>query len=133
MMEEPIRLLDPETSIFNSSDRIYRDGTELEKGVMLSENWLKNNEDLLYDYWEKFSAYPDVFLDSILPTESTFTLFPYQRMFLRCCMRYTHIYITAARATSKSFLSILAKYLQCIFIPNHVGSIVAPSKGQAAN
>lgn len=77
MTEEPIRLLDPETSIFNSSDRIYRDGTELEKGVMLSENWLKNNEDLLYDYWEKFSAYPDVFLDSILPTESTFTLFPY--------------------------------------------------------
>ncbi len=132
MIEEPIRLLDPETSIFNSSDRIYRDGTELEKGVMLSENWLKNNEDLLYDYWEKFSAYPDVFLDSILPTESTFTLFPYQRMFLRCCMRYTHIYITAARATSKSFLSILAKYLQCVFIPNHVGSIVAPSKGQAA-
>ena len=47
-------------------------------------------------------------------------------------MRYTSIYITAARATSKTFLSILAKYLQCIFLPNHVGSIVAPNKGQAA-
>jgi len=47
-------------------------------------------------------------------------------------MRYTSIYITAARATSKTFLSILAKYLQCVFLPNHVGSIVAPNKGQAA-
>ena len=47
-------------------------------------------------------------------------------------MRYTKIFITAARATSKTFLSILAKYLQCIFLPNHVGSIVAPNKQQAA-
>lgn len=47
-------------------------------------------------------------------------------------MRYTNIYITAARATSKTFLSILAKYLQCVFLPNHVGSIVAPNKSQAA-
>ena len=47
-------------------------------------------------------------------------------------MRYTTIYITAARATSKTFLSILAKYLQCMFIPHHVGSIVAPNKNQAA-
>lgn len=47
-------------------------------------------------------------------------------------MRYTTIYITAARATSKTFLSILAKYLQCVFLPNHVGSIVAPNKQQAA-
>ena len=47
-------------------------------------------------------------------------------------MRYTNIYITAARGTSKSFLSILAKVLQCTFIPNHVGSIVAPNVSQAA-
>ena len=47
-------------------------------------------------------------------------------------MRYTNIYITAARATSKTFLSILAKYIQCILVPNHVGSIVAPNKSQAA-
>ena len=47
-------------------------------------------------------------------------------------MRYTTIYITAARATSKTFLSILAKNLQCTFVPNHVGSIVAPNKNQAA-
>jgi len=43
-------------------------------------------------------------------------------------MRYTIIFITAARATSKTFLSILAKFLQCVFLPNHVGSLVAPNK-----
>ena len=47
-------------------------------------------------------------------------------------MRFNTVYITAARATSKTFLSVLAKYLQCIFLPNHVGSIVAPNKVQAA-
>ena len=31
-----------------------------------------------------------------------------------------------------TFLSILAKYLQCMFLPNHVGSIVAPNKQQAS-
>lgn len=47
-------------------------------------------------------------------------------------MRFTAIYITASRATSKTFLSILAKILQCIFIPGHNGFIVAPNKNQAA-
>lgn len=84
------------------------------------------------DCWEKFAAYPDVYLDMITPKNSNFQLFPYQRIFLRAAMRYTTIFITAARATSKTFLSILAKYLQCMFVPNHVGSIVAPTKGQAA-
>jgi hypothetical protein len=93
---------------------------------------LKRNEELLYDYWNIFAAYPDIFLDIITPQNSSFKLFFYQRVFLRACMRYTNIYITAARATSKTFLSILAKYIQCILVPNHVGSIVAPNKSQAA-
>ena len=79
-----------------------------------------------------FTAYPDIFLEMITPVDSTFKLAPFQRLFLRVCMRYTNIFITAARATSKTFLSILAKYLQCVFLPNHVGSIVAPNKQQAA-
>ena len=131
-MGEPIKLLDPETAVFNTSDKIYRDGIELEKGVIITPEWLEKNEELLYDYWEKFTVYPDVYLDMITPHNSTITLFPYQRIFLRACMRYTNIYITAARATSKTFLSILAKYMQCMFVPNHVGSIVAPNKNQAA-
>ena len=131
-MCEPIQLLDPESSIFNSRDKLYRDGIEVEKGVIITPEYIEKNEGLFADYWEKFSVYPDIFLDMITPQESQFVLFPYQRIFLRACMRYTTLYITAARATSKTFLSILSKYLQCIFIPNHVGSIVAPNKNQAA-
>jgi hypothetical protein len=127
-----IKLRDPDDSTFNQHERIYRDGIELDKGTVITEQWLQKNEELLYDCWNIYTVYPDIYLDLIKPVDSNFNLFPYQRMFLRVCMRYTHIYITAARATSKTFLSILAKYLQCVFLPGHVGSIVAPNKSQAA-
>ena len=132
MEQARITLRDPSISTFNARERLYRDGIELEKGVVITEQWLLKNEELLYDCWEIFAAYPDIYLDLIKPVDSNFDLFPYQRVFLRACMRYTSIYITAARATAKTFLSILAKYLQCMFVPNHVGSIVAPNKSQAA-
>ena len=131
-MSEVIKLKDPSESTFGKRERVFRDGIELEKGVVITQDWLEKNEELLYDCWQIFSAYPDIYLDLIKPSESNFDLFPYQRIFLRACMRYTNIYITAARATSKTFLSILAKYLQCVFIPRHIGSIVAPNKNQAA-
>lgn len=131
-MSEPIQLRAPYVSDFSNREKIYRDGIELEKGVVITPQWLEKNEELLYECWSLYTAYPDVYLDTIKPENSNFTLFPYQRVFLRACMRYTTIYITAARATSKTFLSILAKYLQCMFVPNHVGSIVAPNKNQAA-
>lgn len=127
-----IQLLDPNMVQFNTQDKLYHDGIELEKGVVITPSFLEKNEDLIAESIELFSAYPDVFLDLITPVNSTFNLFPFQRLFLRACMRYTTIYITAARATSKTFLSILAKYCQCIFLPNHVSSIVAPNKSQAA-
>lgn len=130
--QQRIILRDPLFSTFNNREKIFRDGVELEKGVVITQEWLEKNEDFLAEHWELFSAYPDIYLDLIKPKTSNFDLFPYQRIFLRACMRYTTIYITAARATSKTFLSILAKYLQCTFIPNHVGSIVAPNKNQAA-
>lgn len=129
---EPIKLYDPNSSLFSVDNRIYRDGIELEKGVIITEDWLERNIDLLQNCWEIFSVYPDIYLDLIRPVDSNFSLFPYQRIFLRACMRYTTLYITATRAAAKTFLSILAKYLQCIFSPNHVGSIVAPNKSQAA-
>lgn len=131
-MGGPILLKSPESSVFNRRERLFREGIELEKGVVITEDWLKKNEELLFDCWSVYAAYPDIYLDVIKPDSSAFELFPYQRLFLRACMRYTTLYITAARATSKTFLSILAKYLQCVFIPNHVSSIVAPNKNQAA-
>lgn len=131
-MNEPIRLKNPEDRLFGTRQILYKEGIELEKGVVITEDWLERNENLLSDLWSTFAAYPDIYLDLITPENSNFKLFFYQRIFLRACMRYTNIYITAARATSKTFLSILAKYLQCMFVPNHVGSIVAPNKSQAA-
>lgn len=127
-----ITLRTPDRSGFNATSQLKKDGIILEKGVALTNEFLERNEKLLQQYAQMFSAYPDLFLDLITPENSTIKLFPYQRIFLRAVMRYTTIYITAARATSKTFLSILGKYLQCIFIPNHVGSIVAPNKNQAA-
>lgn len=130
--EEVITLREPPNSSLNTTNRIYRDDIELEKGVVITNEWLERNERFLSEMWSLYTAYPDIYLDMIKPKDNIFSFFPYQRMFLRSCMRYTTIFITAARATSKTFLAILAKYLQCMFIPNHVGSIVAPTKGQAA-
>ena len=127
-----IQLMNPDQATFSSIHRLYHDGIELEKGVVLTPSFLERNENLIANCIQTWSAYPDVYLDLITPENSTLTLFPYQRIFLRACMRYTNIFITAARATSKTFLSILAKYLQCMFLPNHVGSIVAPNKQQAS-
>lgn len=131
-MEERITLIDPNQGLFSSQEKVYRQGIELEKGIILTEQFLEENEELFADVVQMMTAYPDLYLDMITPENSSFTLFPYQRVFLRACMRYNTLYITAARATSKTFLSILAKYLQCMALPNHVGSIVAPNKNQAA-
>lgn len=130
--QDVIRLREPPSSAFTKHNIILRDGVELEKGVVITQDWLERNEKFLADCWSLYAAYPDIYLDIIKPLESNFELFPYQRLFLRACMRYTTIYITASRATSKTFLAILAKYLQCTIVPGHVGSIVAPTKGQAA-
>ena len=98
-----------------------------------------NHEHLLIDMINKgYAATYDVVngtLNTILQltnsTEEEFYSDP-QRVILRACMRYNTIFITACRAASKTFLSILAKYLQCVFVPGHNGSIVAPNKNQAA-
>ena len=52
MASEPIRLRDPEETHFGTRERLYRDGIELEKGVVITEDWLLRNEELLYDYWK---------------------------------------------------------------------------------
>ena len=79
-----------------------------------------------------FTAYPDIFLDFITPEDSNFQLFFYQRTTLRAIMRYRDIYVTAPRAFSKSFITILGLILQCIFMPGTKRFICAPGKGQSA-
>lgn len=107
-----------------------RDGIEIEKGVTLSEIYLEKHEELFRQYSNYFIAYPDRFLDIIKPAESNFELFFYQRIFLRSLMRFKEVFVTAPRAWSKSFITILALVLQCIFLPGSKRFICAPKKGR---
>ena len=109
-----------------------REGIELEKGAILTETYLSEHETLFRQYCDFFTAYPDIFLDLIKPADSTFTLFFYQRIVLRALMRFKEVYVVACRAFSKSFITILALFLQCIFIPGTKRFICAPNKNQSA-
>ena len=109
-----------------------REGTTIDKGVILNETYLQNNKENIGDVMSVFTAYPDIYLDLIKPQDSSFTLFFYQRITLRALMRFKDIFVTAPRAFSKSFITILAMILQCIFIPGTKRFICAPNKTQAA-
>lgn len=109
-----------------------RDGTVIEKGIILNEDYLEKHFDDIGDIMSIFSAYPDVYLDLITPTDQGKSLFFYQRITLRALMRFIDVYGTAPRAFSKSFITILAMILQCIFIPGTKRFICAPNKTQAA-
>ena len=74
-----------------------RDGTEIEKGVVLTEEYLLKHFESLGNLLSIFTAYPDLYLDIIKPADSTFDLFFYQRITLRAIMRFKDIFITAPR------------------------------------
>ena len=83
-------------------------------------------------YVNGLTAYPDYYLDIIRPADSEFSLFFYQRFTLRALMRFKDVFITAPRAFSKSFITILALFLQCVFIPGRKVFMTANTKQQAA-
>src|SRR5205085_1041870 len=118
---------------------------KMSKGTTKWKNWSelenvkgtnqRNIHELLPEWADMlayFQYYPDKFIDYILDDDSTFKLYPFQRVFLRVMARYKKVYITATRGTSKSFLNILSMYLKCIFFPNIKLSLVAPQKDQAS-
>ena len=127
------KILLPAERLIDSSIKIgQRDGTIIEKGVILNESYLNENIEKIGEVMSIFSAYPDIYLDLIKPQDSSFTLFFYQRITLRALMRFKDVFGTAPRAFSKSFITILAMMLQCIFIPGTKRFICAPNKTQAA-
>lgn len=75
-----------------------------------------------------FRQYPDLYLDSVKDPAEKFNFFFYQRLFLRAALRHRYMYATFPRAYSKSFLSIMALYLRCIFYPNSKLFIVSGGK-----
>lgn len=117
---------------FQSQHIGYREDIPIEKGAVITQPYLEKIEPLLQRYIEFFSAYPDIYLDIIKPSSSGFTLYFYQRIMLRALMRFRDVYVVACRAFSKSFLTILAMILQCIFMPGTKRFICAPNKTQAA-
>ncbi len=121
-------------TLFSDNDiqRGERDGYIIDKGVVLNEEYLEEHFDALGEMFNEWTAYPDVYLDLIRPENEEFTLFFFQRILLRAIMRYVSIYITAPRAFSKSFITILGMILQCIFIPGTKRFICAPNKNQSA-
>ena len=123
-----------ERNIFDKEimQRGEREGIEIEKGAILTPTYLIEHEELFRKYCDFFTAYPDIFLDLIKPSDSTFTLFFYQRIVLRALMRFKEVYVVACRAFSKSFITILALFLQCVFIPGTKRFICAPNKNQSA-
>lgn len=112
--------------------KIYRNGVELEKGAVITANRIEKNRELYEKYFNYWSVYPDLFIDMITPTTSHFKLFFYQRLFLRLSMRYSRLFTIAPRAFSKTFITILAQYLICMFRPGIKTFICAPKKEQGA-
>jgi len=112
--------------------RYFRNNIEMEKGAILTTARIEKNRKLYEKYCTYFSTYPDLFIDLITPQTSNFQLFFYQRIFLRACMRYRYHYCTACRAFSKTFVSILALILKCVFQPRSKLFICAPGKEQSA-
>ncbi len=55
------RLIDPNVKVGQ------RDGTIIEKGVILNENYLEENLGNIGSVMSIFTAYPDVYLDLIKP------------------------------------------------------------------
>ena len=132
-MTKKDNILQKKDSIFSSSKQVgYKEGVEIEKGVILNEDYLEKNEQEIGDAMSFFTAYPDIFIDLITPENCGIKLFFYQRIFLRAAMRFQTVYVTACRAWSKSFLTILALFLQCIFVPGRKVFICAPNKSQGA-
>ena len=128
-------ILTARQKLMNENDYIEvaeREGIELEKGAVLTQKYLTEHEEDLRKWTNLFTVYPDYYLDLIRPTDSEFQLFFYQRLTLRALMRYRDVFITAPRAFSKSFITILAFFLQCIFIPGRKIFICANTKQQAA-
>ena len=79
-----------------------------------------------------FMVYPDKFLDLIIPHNSHFSLFFFQRIIIRCMARGNITYGCFSRGTSKSFLADIDRYLHCMFVPRHNTTITAGTNKQAA-
>ena len=108
-----------------------RDGIPIEKGIVLTKEYLDNNQELFTKYLNLWIKYPDLFLDAIQDSTDAinFHLKPFQRVALRASMRYRYHFWTATRATSKSFTAYLSALVRAVLLPNSTLMIVSDTKG----
>ncbi len=100
--------------------------------IGLSEERVRDILPEFTKYASFWREYPDLFIDTMLPPDSKFNLFFYQRMFLRAVIRHKYCYATFPRAFSKSFLAVLILVLRCILYPGAKLFIVSGTKEQGA-
>ena len=87
-------------------------------------------------FWRE---YPDLFVDFMVRGTRTevkdgeFCFYFYQRVFLRCVMRYQYVYAVFPRAYSKSFLTVMALMCRCILYPNAHLFVTSGGKEQGAS
>ena len=100
----------------------------------LSEERIKAQIPILRQYIAYWREYPDMFVEFLCGPNNpeNFSLFFYQRVFLRAAMRHRYMYATFPRAYSKSFLSVLVLMLRCILFPNGHFFVTTGGKEQAA-
>lgn len=113
------------------NDLYMRDGIPIEKGVVLTREYLDNNEELFTKYLDLWIRYPDLLLDMIQDQEDAknFHLMPFQRISLRASMRYRYHFWTATRATSKSFTAYLSAFMRAMLLPRSTIMIASDTKG----
>ena len=110
---------------------ILRDGIPIQKGIVLTKDFLDRNQELFTKYLNLWILYPDLMLDEIQESEDAkhFHLLPFQREILRAAMRFRYVFITATRATSKSFTAYLASVCRAVLLPNSNIMIASDIKG----
>lgn len=87
-------------------------------------------------FWRE---YPDLFVDFMVRgtrievKDGEFCFYFYQRVFLRCVMRYQYVYAVFPRAYSKSFLTVMALMCRCILYPDAHLFVTSGGKEQGAS
>ena len=115
----------------NTNQIVMRDGIPIEKGIVLTREYLDNNQELFTRYLDLWLRYPDLLLDMIQDQEDAknFHLMPFQRISLRASMRYRYHFWTATRATSKSFTAYLSAFMRAMLLPRSTIMIASDTKG----
>ena len=99
------------------------DLSQSRKKIGISEERIEAVLPVIRQYAAFWREYPDLFVDFLVrgtrqqPKEGEFNFYFYQRVFLRCCMRYQYMYAVFPRAYSKSFLSVMTLMIRCILYP----------------